>query len=77
MLEKVKAAVPELVTVTDWVALATLMPLEKVRVEAERVTAGVPVVVVVLLLLDPPPQPTRATTPTMTANSPTKVRPLA
>ena len=64
MPEKVNVAFPELVTVTDWGALATPMPLAKVRLVTERVTEGLPAVVVVLLL---PPQHVKMANPATTA----------
>jgi len=70
MLVKVSVAVPELVTVSDWGALATPTPLEKVS-GPDSVTAGLPVVVVGVLLL--PPQPANTTNPTRTANRPLRV----
>jgi hypothetical protein len=63
MLVKDKAAFPVLDTVTDWGALATPTPLVKVRVVAERLTAGAVVGVVVL----DPPQPVKSANPIRTA----------
>jgi hypothetical protein len=64
--EMVSVALPLLVTVTNWPELVVPVAwLEKVRVLAERVTAGL--VVVVVVLLEPPPQPIRTINPIMTA----------
>jgi hypothetical protein len=65
MPEKVKVAVPVLETVTDCGALATPTPVEKVRLETERLTPGVPVLVFVLL--EPPPQQVKSAKPRRTA----------
>jgi hypothetical protein len=64
MLVKVKAAVPELETVTVWGALAIPTPLAKVRLLTERLAVGVAVVVVVVL----DPQQVKKARPTRTAN---------
>jgi hypothetical protein len=65
MLVKVKVAVPVLLTVTGWAALAIPTPLEKVRLLTERLAAGVPVEGGVVL--DPPPQQVKRANPTSTA----------
>ena len=70
MLEMLSEAVPELVTVTVCAALVTPTGVEKVRLEGERATAGVPVVVVPVV--PPPPHPARIVRPQSARRNPSR-----
>ena len=65
MLETVKEAFPESVTVTVWAVLATPTGMEKLRAVEERVTAAF-CVGGMMTFVPPPPQPAKMLKPVIT-----------